>query len=707
MDNIRRSNRTLTVDKTLRSEATAGTEIGVDAFAALEEEPAVPNIGGHNCEIHMYECRYNSRGERVFLQSGCRSELDEEPEDSIDAALVLTRYYSEDKKLDETTLDIRSPYIKAALEQVIGSYPGVNIHTDGPILINDDPWCLFHYRNELRGYAAKLRNKKAKEHIHFVLQYMAKVLRREIANYESLMVNNDREPGLEFQNLWMAFKPGILLYKKSGDSKDIDMICRFREMEIKKDSDTSPSYWRLKVEMLAWVGEELKYVLGRFHINKYDGYRPLTALDLYPLAYHPDTELVQRRVLARGKKYVTMFGVHHCFHDGIASLVAFAGPQLKLISFMARGRVMVDRAEFNNDVRFVIPEIVPDSKIIDPLLGEHLTLSEEELLICEYNIPAFTLSTKRWGLFNVSNLDRVEYNHDAFSRLILPSGVKKMLSALVHLQEGETSQFDDLIVGKGKGLIILLHGLPGVGKTFTAESIADFSKRPLYTIGKSDFGHTAFQDSEIRLTAALARAAKWKAIVLLDEADVFMQERGANEMFRNEQVSVLLRILEYFEGTMFLTTNRVQTIDPAFKSRIHLSLTYPALSSESRSELWETFILKGTEENSRPKWLTARFLDKISKEEVNGREIKNIVRVAHALAFNDKRSMKATDILQGLQSLRTFERDFSEAAAAKRKQDYEHFEPSKKVKIGDRIEDEERKDPTELANEGRPWWKFW
>jgi hypothetical protein len=59
----------------------------------------------------------------------------------------------------------------------------------------------------------------------------------------------------------------------------------------------------------------------------------------------------------------------------------------------------------------------------------------------------------------------------------------------------------------------------------------------LYTIGKSDFGHAASQDSEVKLTGALARAAKWKAIVLLDEADVFMQERGANEMFRNEQVS--------------------------------------------------------------------------------------------------------------------------------------------------------------------------
>jgi hypothetical protein len=129
---------------------------------------------------------------------------------------------------------------------------------------------------------------------------------------------------------------------------------------------------------------------------------------------------------------------------------------------------MVDRAEFNNDVPMPPPEIIPDSKIIDPLLGEHLTLSDEELLICNHAIPAFTLSTKRWGLFNVSNLVRVEYNHDAFSRLILSPDVKKMLAALVHLQQGQTDQFDDLIVGKGKGLIILLHGLPGVGKTFTA-----------------------------------------------------------------------------------------------------------------------------------------------------------------------------------------------------------------------------------------------
>jgi hypothetical protein len=109
--------------------------------------------------------------------------------------------------------------------------------------------------------------------------------------------------------------------------------------------------------------------------------------------------------------------------------------------------------------------------------------------------------------------------------------------------------------------------------------------------------------------------------------------------------TVLLRILEYFEGTMILTTNRVQTIDAAFKSRIHLSFTYPPLSAKSRSGLWETFIVKGAAEQ-RPRWLDAKFLKEISEEEVNGREIKNIVRVAHALAVDDKR----------------FERDFNKAA---------------------------------------------
>ena len=127
---------------------------------------------------------------------------------------------------------------------------------------------------------------------------------------------------------------------------------------------------------------------------------------------------------------------------------------------------------------------------------------------------------------------------------------------------------------------------------------------------------------------------------------------------------------------MFLTTNRVQTVDPAVRSRVHLSLTYPALSVTARSSLWETFILKGTAPR-RPKWLNAKFLEKISRVEVNGREIKNMVRVAYALAMSDQRPMQAMDVLQGLRSHNDFEIDSAEAVV-KRRRDEDFDSPSSK-----------------------------
>ncbi|KAJ7099777.1 hypothetical protein C8R44DRAFT_642185 [Mycena epipterygia] len=61
------------------------------------------------------------------------------------------------------------------------------------------------------------------------------------------------------------------------------------------------------------------------------------------------------------------------------------------------------------------------------------------------------------------------------------------------------------------------------------------------------------------------------AAVLIDEADVFLEERGTASIERNAMVAVFLRQLEYFQRVLFLTTNRVKQFNPAFQSRIHLS----------------------------------------------------------------------------------------------------------------------------------------
>jgi SpoVK/Ycf46/Vps4 family AAA+-type ATPase len=142
---------------------------------------------------------------------------------------------------------------------------------------------------------------------------------------------------------------------------------------------------------------------------------------------------------------------------------------------------------------------------------------------------------------------------------------------------------------------------------------------------------------------------------------------------------VLLRVLEYFQGIMFLTTNRVSIIDAALISRIHLSVMYPPLSPEARCKRWETFVLKGNEQH-RPRWLTPKFLQKLSMEDVNGREIKNIVRLAHALSMSDKRLMQSSDILQGLQSLKVSLNDLNQAVGKRHLDEHQGHTSSKKAK---------------------------
>lgn len=78
--------------------------------------------------------------------------------------------------------------------------------------------------------------------------------------------------------------------------------------------------------------------------------------------------------------------------------------------------------------------------------------------------------------------------------------------------------------------------------------------------------------------------------MLLDEADVLLCRRKSSEMDRNAVVAVFLRKIEYLQGVLFLTTNRHADFDDAFKSRIHLTVSYPDLSEEAQSVIWKGLI---------------------------------------------------------------------------------------------------------------------
>ncbi|KAM7195320.1 hypothetical protein V8F20_007539 [Naviculisporaceae sp. PSN 640] len=301
----------------------------------------------------------------------------------------------------------------------------------------------------------------------------------------------------------------------------------------------------------------------------------------------------------------------------------------------------------------------------DPLL-EPGKLTPEFYQLLPQEVPAYAFRHRKFYLVNINQLQPISPSrYSGFDDLVIPDQYKTLLTALVNNHTSASkkradklkkhqivpSTKMDIVPGKGEGLIILLHGPPGAGKTSTAETIAAYTGRPLYSITCGDIGLVP-REAENVLEEHTLRADKWGCVLLLDEADVFLMQRTWKEIQRNALVSVFLRQLEYYSGILFLTTNRPGTIDEAFKSRIHVSLRYPGIDLNATRQMWENILTRLEKENetaeikiefNREKLLN--FAEQHYKRRVashscwNGRQIRNAFQTALALGHAARQNL--------------------------------------------------------------------
>jgi len=174
-----------------------------------------------------------------------------------------------------------------------------------------------------------------------------------------------------------------------------------------------------------------------------------------------------------------------------------------------------------------------------------------------------------------------------------------------------------------------------------------------------------------------------------------------HELQRNALVSIFLRQLEYFQGIMFLTTNRVETFDEAFQSRIHIALKYNDLDRKAKRIIWGTFLEmvareeitlaadgnevdgsrdgvvegggeeadnekdgkkadneKDGEKDVQLRQIVSKIeLDELARHELNGRQIKNVVRTAQALARSMDEPLSLEHLTRVLDVTQEFEHD--------------------------------------------------
>lgn len=283
-------------------------------------------------------------------------------------------------------------------------------------------------------------------------------------------------------------------------------------------------------------------------------------------------------------------------------------------------------------------------QVIDEENDEENTSAAEEaeaqdkfsLLPCDLRIMCFNMSSYRTGLVHIAHMKPYEYQPDVRSKLILPPAHEDLIDALTAdmnvLQE-------DIVLGKSGGTAILCFGPAGCGKTLTAEVFSEVVKRPLYRVHSGQLGTDA-ATVEAALTTALDNATRWRAVLLIDEADVFVRKRG-NDLEMNAVVGVFLRTLEYYKGLLFLTTNLPDEIDDAILSRCIAQLRYSKPAEEERVKLWQTLgSVYGCELVQQPK--VAREL--AHAWECSGRDIKGLIRLSMKWARQRDKQLEVADI---------------------------------------------------------------
>lgn len=303
-------------------------------------------------------------------------------------------------------------------------------------------------------------------------------------------------------------------------------------------------------------------------------------------------------------------------------------------------------------------------------------LPDELKYIIWPTVVAFSLIQKIWGYAIVSGIESVTPSSIAWNQLVLPSSTKEMLFATAAASlRGENRincgiQYDelkndkeasyamkllskpprykarDIVSSRVIGSLFLLYGAPGTGKTLTVESLARLFGRPLYSVSFAELGSNVTELEE-RLTDVLFLASHWGALILLDEGDALVEKRKSGQLMLNSMTSILLRLLESFDGTLFITSNRASSFDPAALSRVTLAIEYKPLKETGKKLVWKNALIRVfadeiLENNERrgeiaaEEYVNKHFdLNQLGQFKGSGRSVNAVIRLA--IGLSDKR----------------------------------------------------------------------
>ncbi|KAG9230294.1 hypothetical protein BJ875DRAFT_385474 [Amylocarpus encephaloides] len=589
----------------------------------------------------------------------------------------------DEKSMEERELIIHSELLIKALRAIVDYYPGQSLLGE-PITIKEPFSILVHHREELQKYKESCDDAETFHHISVLQKYLEDNLGDKILEEDARYAKP--APVATFEMLWMLFKPGMDVYSTIDEQRG-GFVVQSCGPAAGPSQFGRPSALKITMWYLDFDGRMVGRRRHEVNIIPFEGEREITSLKVFPAKFlDRDPELSPRKRLEdRGEKFYSLLIGKQMDYKG------YSMPVKEKPKRFHEGRVVVDQgsfytyADYNDTCLHPAPNFDVDDddsgiladlhydcncdectdkrraassntkwgsyQNIDPKETPDLSTDKDgnptrhRYFLLPRRIMGFDLKSKKWQALDIDFCREPKIKKEAIENLVLPSDKQELIRALVHKyshSRNKTNKLEatwsaDPIPNKGEGQIFLLHGPPGAGKTFTAECVAEFTSRPLLSLTCGDIG-TYETTVEENLSKWFKLAEIWGAVMLIDEADVYLERREVDDLSRNGLVSVFLRALEYYRGILFMTTNRVGHFDPAFFSRIHVYIGYKPLDAEGRKRIWNQFFQKLEIERANEVSVKAGAKRYVFSDDVlqdidwNGREIRNAFQTAVALA---------------------------------------------------------------------------
>ncbi|KAI0452825.1 P-loop containing nucleoside triphosphate hydrolase protein [Xylaria acuta] len=554
------------------------------------EEPSRTNgskeDGTMQCKIKYLERRYDHTDEPFFKEPERNTNKPRPMGRWQSFAICIVECFDHNDQPEQTQMYVNSQILRPVLRYALDKSSGES----GEMRIPSPYWPLFFQRDEIKAIGGELfrDNGAVTAHLDLLLgwidsHFSFETRAREICEWTDI---------INYDYLWTLFPPDTIVVNTAFGKHRA-----FRYVDFDG-------------EKVGEVGAELLIPKPCYsHVVR------LCDLEVKPLELHENADVIKRDLCSRGEKFESYMGQYYGEYNGIALKKTERGYDRVGVE----GRIMIDYKTYHrletND-RFRVEKALIDFAVREKTCGETTSgshspssqLSDGQALITNSTVRGFSFTANKFFEFFVDDIQPITWGQYSFDKLTLEPVITKTLQSLVseHVWKDESMNYVES--GEGKGLKCLLHGPRGVGKTLTV--------------------HDTLEES---LTRIMERASRWKAVLLIDDADVFVERHASLNFQHNTVVNAFLRMLDNYTGIVFLTTTRVNAIDSAFMSRIHIPIPYKDLSLLSRLHLWCNFY------NEMPDRVgtTVLQLRPLAKRNLDRRQIRNIVKATEALAAFD------------------------------------------------------------------------